>query len=226
MKDLYKKNSYLKAFSQIEDINFSEDAFTDDSGAVLIKYNSGNVFCLEVSKGDFDEFSVALGGRESGGKYYIENTVGYIGKYQMGELALADVGLYIPNPNATKSNSWTGTWTKKAKKMGIKSKEDFKKNPEVQEFANKEYKIKQWKAILKMGLDKYIGQTIRGCYITASGLLAGAHLKGAKGLKRFLEGDPTFKTTDGYGTDIRSYIKRFSGYNVSDVTGISYFNIA
>ena len=42
----------------------------------------------------YDDFLNALGIRESGGDYTKQNTIGYVGKYQMGEAALIDTGYY------------------------------------------------------------------------------------------------------------------------------------
>ena len=78
-------------------------------------------------KGNYKDFLRALGYRESGGRYYIENTYGYLGKYQMGERALKYAGYYKGDP--TRKNDWIGEWTRKD---GVWSKEDFlKKMKEV-----------------------------------------------------------------------------------------------
>ncbi|RUM59563.1 MAG: LysM domain-containing protein, partial [Persephonella sp.] len=47
-----------------------------------------------MEKKNYKDFLRALGYRESGGRYNIENSYGYLGKYQMGESALKDAGYY------------------------------------------------------------------------------------------------------------------------------------
>jgi len=44
-------------------------------------------------------------------------------------------------------------------------------------------------------------------------LVAGAHLKGLGGVRKFLKGKDN---ADAYGTKISEYIKRFGGYDLSD----------
>ncbi len=166
-------------------------------------------------KGDYKDFLRALGYRESGGRYNIENTYGYLGKYQMGESALKDAGYYKGDP--TSRNDWIGEWTGKDR---VWSKEDFLNNPRAQENAIREYHRKTWKYIRALGLDKYVGKTVKGIYITESGLIGGAHLLGTGNVKRFLKSNGRVIPRDGYGTPITEYISKFSGYDVSEITGI------
>ena len=165
-------------------------------------------------KGDYKDFLRALGYRESGGRYNIENTYGYLGKYQMGESALKDAGYYKGDP--TRRNDWIGKWTGKD---GVWSKEDFLNNPRAQENAIREFHRKTWKYIKALGLDKYVGKTIKGIYITESGLIGGAHLLGAGNVKKFLKSNGRIIPRDGYGTPITEYLSKFSEYDVSEITG-------
>ena len=165
-------------------------------------------------KGDYKDFLRALGYRESGGRYYIENSYGYLGKYQMGESALKDAGYYKGDP--TRRNDWIGEWTGKD---GVWSKEDFLRNPRAQENAIREYHRKTWKYLKALGLDRYVGKTVGGIYITESGLLGGAHLLGAGNVKKFLKSNGRIIPKDGYGTPITEYISKFSGYDISEITG-------
>jgi Ca2+-binding RTX toxin-like protein/LysM repeat protein len=161
----------------------------------------------------YTEFLNRLGARESGNDYQAVNKYGYLGKYQMGELSLIDTGYYIND--GTKKNDWTETWTGKD---GINSKEDFRNSPQAQENAIREYIDKQWSYVRHYGLDKYIGKTINGIQITESGLIAGAHLKGIRGLKTYLESDGKNDVKDKNGTPISSYISKFGGYDVGHGT--------
>jgi len=65
----------------------------------------------------------------------------------------------------------------------------------------------------KRKYSKYLGKTINGIEITISGLVAGAHLKGLGGVRKFLKGKDN---ADAYGTKISEYIEKFGGYDLSD----------
>jgi len=170
-------------------------------------------------KGNYKDFLRDLGYRESRGGYKVENTYGYLGKYQMGESALKDAGYYKGDP--TRRNDWIGEWTGKD---GVWSKKDFLNNPQAQENAIREYHRKTWKYIKALGLDKYVGKTIKGIYITESGLIAGAHLLGVGSVKKFLKSNGRIIPRDGYGTPITEYIEKFADYDVSEITGNRYIS--
>ena len=82
-----------------------------------------------------------------------------------------------------------------------------------------DYKKQDWKYIKNLGLDKYVGREINGQLITASGLLAGAHLVGVGGLKKYLNSNGKNDVKDATGTPVSLYIKRFAGYDVTKITG-------
>ncbi|CAL7963778.1 hypothetical protein MIDIC_70086 [Alphaproteobacteria bacterium] len=68
-------------------------------------------------KKDYIAFYNALLEKESSGRLdIIHKESGFIGLYQMGELALIDAGYYnkdiLSNPEA-KRDDWSGTWTGK-----------------------------------------------------------------------------------------------------------------
>ena len=159
------------------------------------------------------QFLADLGARESGGNYKAFNKYGYAGKYQMGEMALVDAG-YYRKPNGKYNNDWSGIFTGKD---GVSSIQDFLKNPAAQENAQKLFKKKQWGYLKALGADKYSGKIINGYKITPSGLLAGAHLKGAGSVIKYLKSNGKNNETDGFGTSIESYIKMFAGYDVSEI---------
>ena len=166
-----------------------------------------------------DDFYRDLGQRESSGNYEVVNRLGYVGKYQMGEAALVDCGYYVETAQKGNysNNDWSGKFTGKD---GIYSLEDFKKNHAVQEKAQLQYKKLQWKYLQNVGADKYIGQVINGYKITASGLLAGAHLAGAGGVIKYLKSAGKNNTKDSNGTSVESYMKNFAKYDVSKITGM------
>ena len=161
----------------------------------------------------FEQFLNDLGARESGGNYKAFNKYGYAGKYQMGEAALIDAG-YYKKPSGKYNNDWSGVFTGKD---GVKSIQDFLNNPKAQENAQIIYKKRQWGYLKAVGADKYVGKIINGYMITPSGLLAGAHLKGAGSVIKYLKSNGTLIEKDGFGTSVESYIKKFSGYDVSSI---------
>jgi hypothetical protein len=157
----------------------------------------------------YRDFLEALGQRESGGcaePYRCVNRFGFSGKYQMGELALIDIGYYTrdstPGRNDWQQDHWTG-------KRGIFSLEDFLSAPEVQEYAIRELQEVTWARIEAFGLEAYLGETINGVVITESGMLGGAHLVGIGSLKSYLESEGSLVPRDGNGVPISEYVRLF-----------------
>ncbi|MFZ5616582.1 MAG: hypothetical protein ACOZAA_04580 [Pseudomonadota bacterium] len=52
-----------------------------------------------MTAGTYAEFFDALGEQESSDNYAADNRRGYIGRYQLGKLALIDLGYYIDDGN-------------------------------------------------------------------------------------------------------------------------------
>lgn len=135
-------------------------------------------------------FKQAIAIRESQGQYKLINTFGYMGKYQFGGSALRSIG--------------------------IKSKKDFLNNPRLQEKAFKAL-LSINKAMLENEIEKYDGKIINGVKITESGILAAAHLGGAGSVKSYLRSNGKSKFKDGFGTSMKSYFKKFGGYDTSHI---------
>jgi len=136
----------------------------------------------------FIGFQQLLAWRESQGKYYKVNSLGYLGKYQFGSATL--------------------------KILGIRDTLSFLRSRKLQEkafLAN----LSRNKWELRNEIDKYSGKVIRGILITESGILAAAHLGGPGSVKRFLRTNGRRKFKDGYGTSITEYLRDFSGYDTS-----------
>ena len=128
--------------------------------------------------------------KESQGKYTVVNTLGYLGKYQFGRTTLQRFKIY----NTTA----------------------FLKNPELQEKAFVALcKVNKW--ILRKDIQRTFGKSINGIKITESGILAAAHLSGAGNVKKFLRSNGAHNFSDAYGSTIQSYLKKFSGYDVSNI---------
>jgi len=161
------------------------------------------------------QFLNDLGMRESAGNYKAFNKYGYAGKYQMGEAALIDAGYYCKK-NKFYNNDWSGTFLGKDNIFSIN---DFLNNPKAQENAQFIYKKKQWYYLKAVGAHNYLGFIINKILITPSGLLAGAHLKGAGSVIQYLKSNGKNAPKDAFGTSLESYLKDFSNYNVSEITG-------
>lgn len=161
------------------------------------------------------QFLNELGLRESGGNYKAFNKYGYAGKYQMGEAALVDAG-YYSKPSRRYNNDWTGEFVGKD---GVRSLQDFLNTPRAQENAQIIFKKKQWGYLKAVGAHNYLGLIINDILMTPSGLLAGAHLKGAGSVIEYLKSHGHNNSQDAFGTSIESYIRDFAGYDVKEITG-------
>lgn len=149
-------------------------------------------FTVETNN-SFIDFKEALAIKESDGDYKTVNSYGYMGKYQFGKGTL--------------------------KFIGIKNVTDFLKNPALQEKAFVAY-IQKNKWILRNEIKRYAGKKIGGILITESGILAAAHLGGAGAVQDFLRSGGQVSFIDGYGTDIKTYLKKFAGFDLSDIEAV------
>ena len=141
-------------------------------------------------KNNFVAFKEALAFKESQGKYTVVNTLGYLGKYQFGRTTLERFEIY--------------------------NTKEFLQNPELQEKAFTALcKVNKW--ILRKDIKRSVGKTINGIEITESGILAAAHLSGAGNVKKFLRSNGRKSFSDAYGTSIQTYLKKFAGYDVSNI---------
>lgn len=149
-----------------------------------------NCFATPTLGKSFVGFKEALAFKESRGDYFTVNTYGYLGKYQFGKNTLKLIGVY--NTKA------------------------FLADPILQEkafIANTERN--KW--ILRRDIKRFVGKKIGGVLVTESGILAAAHLAGPGSVKKFLRSYGAIGFADAYGTTIRNYMKRFSGYDTSIV---------
>ncbi|MGB5360719.1 MAG: hypothetical protein WBN27_12325 [Eudoraea sp.] len=138
-------------------------------------------------------FKEALAFKESQGDYFIINTLGYLGKYQFGIGTLQLMGVY----NATK----------------------FLNDPSLQEkvfYTN----ISRNKWILRKYIKYFVGRKVKGVEVTESGILAAAHLAGPGNVMKYLYSNGRKDVHDAYGTSLADYLKKFSGYDISDVSAI------
>ena len=139
----------------------------------------------------FIGFKEALAFKESSGNYFTINSYGYLGKYQFGIGTLQLMGVY----NATR----------------------FLQDPMLQErvfYTN----IARNKWILRRDIQAYVGKRISGVEISESGILAAAHLAGPGNVRKYLRSWGREDVKDAYGTSISDYLKKFSGYDISNVS--------
>ncbi|MDG1743941.1 MAG: peptidoglycan-binding protein LysM [Polaribacter sp.] len=166
-----------------------------DNKITIPKFREYNIPYLQK---DFVGFKEALAFKESQGKYTAVNTLGYLGKYQFGRTTLQRFKIY----NTTA----------------------FLKNPELQEKAFIALcKVNKW--ILRKDIQRSLGKSMNGIKITESGILAAAHLSGAGNVKKFLRSNGAHNFSDAYGSSIKSYLKKFSGYDVSTIEADRNANI-
>jgi len=169
----------------IKDVTYTYTVFNSDES----KMNSlkAEPFSLFLDNTYFG-FKEALGFKESQGRYSVVNKYGYMGKYQFGKSTL--------------------------KLIGICGTQDFLENRKLQEQAFNVYTARN-KWVLRKDIKRYSGRTIGGVYITESGILAAAHLAGAGNIKKYLRSGGAIGFSDAFGTSIRYYLKKFSGYDIS-----------
>lgn len=135
---------------------------------------------------ELQRFLHDIGHRESGNRYDITNTWGYMGRYQFGKSTLKGLGFNV-------------------------TKQQFLNNPHLQDSAMMAL-LNHNKEKLQTYIDIFDGQTVNGMYVSESGILAAAHLGGQGSVKRYFKNGKIF--SDAYGTKITSYMKQFSGYDI------------
>jgi len=128
--------------------------------------------------------------KESQGQYKLVNRYGFMGKYQFGQSALQSIG--------------------------ITNRASFLKDPVLQEKAFMALCAKN-KWLLRDEIMAYEGKVIGGVCVTESGMLAAAHLVGAGAVKKYLRSEGKRRIVDGFGTSLRSYLRKYGGYDTSNI---------
>lgn len=162
--------------------------------------------------------------------YRSTNTFGFVG-YQFGEALLIDLGYYDDDfyyGNGASTNTWDGAWTGK---NGANSLEDFM-TAEVQDqaildaFGHNLSVIQDLLSASGESLEDYIGTTISyvdngvegSVELTLTGILAGAHLRGAPAVVELLLNGSI--SVDEYGTSILQYIDQFGGFEAPTIEAL------
>ena len=184
----------LISFSSKPKINYSDYTVTTelfDYNVCEDSFNNINPSQILFLGNSYVAFKEAIAFKESQGNYRAVNTLGYLGKYQFGVTTLDLLG--INNPAL------------------------LLKNPALQEkafLAN----AKRNKWVLRRDIKRFVGKKIEGIRITESGILAAAHLAGPGNVKLYLRSYGAKVAKDAYGTDIPSYMRKFSCYDTSFIT--------
>ena len=153
----------------------------------VVVTNDASHFQLFLGK-TYVGFKEALGFKESQGRYSVINEYGYMGKYQFGKSTLKMIGIY--------------------------NTQSFLSDSRLQEEAfTANTSRNKW--ILRKDIGRYVGRYMNGVKITESGILAAAHLAGAGNVKKYLRSGGAVQFQDAFGTSIRYYLKKFSGYDTS-----------
>lgn len=183
------KTKDAKQFGKIEGFHLAEDEITNYTVPTVDETAKVN-YNFPFTGKSYIGFKQAVAIKESQGLYKLINPYGYMGKYQFGRSAL--------------------------RALGITNTKDFLNNPRLQERAFKALLSKnKWE--LREEIRMFDGKVIKGIKITESGLLAAAHLAGAKSVKNFLRSNGRKGFRDGFGTSLKSYIKKFGGYDTSGI---------
>ena len=74
------------------------------------------------------------------------------------------------------------------------------------------------KWILRKDIQRFVGKKVKGVLITESGMLAAAHLAGPGNVIKYLRSYGGDNVQDAYGTMLSSYLVKFSGYDISNIT--------
>jgi len=181
-------------FSSKNGVDLSHYIFNEDA----VCYNVPNENEVDTIEGNqqfqlflgktYVGFKEALGFKESQGRYGVTNEFGYMGKYQFGKSTLQMIGIYNTS--------------------------SFLHDTRLQEEAfSANTSRNKW--ILRKDIRRYEGRYMNGVKVTESGILAAAHLAGPGNVKKYLRSGGAVQFQDAFGTSIRYYLKKFSGYDTS-----------
>lgn len=149
-----------------------------------------------MSPDQYKQYKEAIGLRESGGQYNKVNSIGYLGKYQMGAQALEDLGLL--NPGASKLGSNKEVLSNPANWKNGMSQDRFLNDPNMQEAAMAKFTQMNFNRLQKGGQI-----SVSTSMKDAAGLVAASHLGGTGNAAKMAAGDNSF--ADQYGTKITDY---------------------
>jgi len=140
-------------------------------------------------KGKIQAFLRQMGQIEGLGSYETVSSRGYLGMYQFHPRTLAYIGINV-------------------------TRNEFLSNPDLQDSTMVAY-MRMNARVLDKVIKHYSGTYVNGVYVTKAGILAGAHLVGTGGVLTFLRPDKyDYKTVDGNGVHVSTYMTKFAGYDL------------
>jgi hypothetical protein len=141
---------------------------------------------------DYQSYAQKIGEKESGGKYDAVNTLGYLGKYQFGALALQDMGL-VKKGTSLKGLDDPANWNIEG------GKKAFLSNSQLQEDTMVKYTKQNFATLNRIGVINN-----KSSQKEIAGYLAASHLLGPGGAKQLAQGKAG---SDAYGTSSATYFK-------------------
>ena len=160
------------------------------------------LYRLFARKG-YTQFKNTLGLYESGGRYKIVNSYGYMGKYQFGMARLCDLGLTERVNGSHGFNHYDFNW-----KNGY-SLADFLNSPMQQEEAF-DLHFEMWESHIYRNYRNILDTRVNGVELGIATIFIALHFGGPAGFRRFLSG---IDSHDGYGNGLVSYMKKFEKFN-------------
>jgi hypothetical protein len=142
---------------------------------------------------EFSRFVNDLGRRESGNNWQSVNCIGCFGEWQFAESTIHYLGYKHVTTKKFRSDPWIFP-------------------PELQR--------KVLESLIKVNLvlmkryESYIGDTVNGVPITKSGMIAAAHLGGARSVRLFLSSNGKLDKADVLGTRVSNYMLKFGFYDL------------
>jgi len=100
--------------------------------------------------------------------------------------------------------------------LGVTDADLFLSSPALQEKTFKTYASRN-KWVLRNDIKRFNGKYVNGVLVTESGILAAAHLAGPGNVKKYLRSFGEVEFNDAFGTSLRYYLKKFSGYDTSNI---------
>jgi hypothetical protein len=169
-------------------------------------------------KGGLKNFKDSLGFKESSSNWDAwKSKGGYMGKYQIGKIALIDISskdinLFGKKFNGDDADAFISKF--KIYRSATFTPEQQERALEILLLANKKY-------LGELYIQDIIGTVIDGITITESGLLAAAHLVGANRIKKCKcitdIKQLNKRCKDGNGIHAIEYAKQFSGFDLKDL---------
>lgn len=162
-----------------------------------------SVSSTELGGINYSSYAQTIGQRESGGDYKAVNSLGYLGKYQFGAMALEDMGLVKKGVGrkGQKALEDPSNWTIEG------GKEAFLNNPSLQEQTMVRYTKQNFRSLKNLGV---INDSSSADKI--AGYLSSAHLVGPGGAAAMFRGEDR---SDAYGTKASSYFQLGSASQLS-----------